>query len=154
MSDYEDMKSLSNKSVGLKRDPNTSFTTWNNNLQTKPLKNPFIQEDFPKTSTTITEDVSIKGEIAFSDSLRVDGHFEGKLISDGILIVGPNGSLKADVKLKSAIIEGKVTGNIEVMQSLELASSAEVTGDIIAPLLKVEAGAKIQGSLIITREED
>lgn len=97
-------------------------------------------------STNLNSDVQIKGTIRFNDSLRLDGHFEGELHSDsGLLIVGKNGNVQATITVGSAIIEGKVEGNIIAKDKIELRSSAQHYGDIKASRLVVEEGVVFVG---------
>jgi Polymer-forming cytoskeletal len=53
------------------------------------------QNDTPET--TIGHQVSMTGELVFDKLLRIDGKFNGKLISKGDLIVGPTGVLTGNV---------------------------------------------------------
>lgn len=148
MSDFDDNKSLSSKSLGLKRDPNTSGPSWMS--QTPKLhKNPFMLHEQSNTMTTISEDVTIKGELTFPNFLRIDGRFEGKLYSEGKLHIGPKGIVISDLNLKSAVIEGVVEGNICVSENLEILATAKIKGDITAAILKVEEGSSLEGIVSI-----
>src|SRR6267154_2306782 len=66
------------------------------------------REEEPET--IIAAGVSIKGTMSFQKLIRIDGTFEGELISSGKLIVGPTGSVKANINLEEAFISGKFTG--------------------------------------------
>ena len=99
--------------------------------------------------TTLGEGVTFRGELTFERLLRIDGTFEGELISKGKVIVGPKGQVKADLNLREAIIEGKVEGNITVEERLELRGTASVTGDITAKLLSVDEGVTLCGQVTI-----
>lgn len=103
------------------------------------------REEEPET--VIAANVEIKGSLRFHKLLRIDGVFEGELQSSGKLIIGPTGSVKADIDLEEAFISGKVTGNITVKKRLVLRGKAEITGDITAPLLSVDEGVSIIGIL-------
>jgi cytoskeletal protein CcmA (bactofilin family) len=89
--------------------------------------------------------VEIKGTLRFQRLLRIDGNFEGELLAEGKLIVGPTGCVKANIDLEEAFISGKVIGNITVKKRLVLRGKAEVTGDITAPLLSVDEGVSLIG---------
>ncbi len=111
-----------------------------------PLPHPFQgakKEEEPET--TLGEGVTFRGELRFERLLRIDGTFEGELVSQGRVIVGPKGKVKANLNLKSAVIEGKVEGNITVEERLELRSEASVQGDIKAKSLTVDDGVTIMG---------
>lgn len=99
--------------------------------------------------TTLGIGVTFRGELSFERFLRIDGTFEGELLSNGKVTVGPTGVVKADLALKEAIIEGKVIGNITVQERLELRGDAVVEGNIEAKFLSVEEGVKIKGHVHI-----
>eukprot|EP00953_Heterococcus_sp_UTEX-ZZ885_P022011 12234-Heterococcus_DN1.PRE.5 len=73
-----------------------------------------------------------QGELTFERLLRVDGRFEGTLISKGNLVVGPKGSVTGDItNLKHVtVLGGKINGNISV-ETLVLKGAAKVIGNII-----------------------
>ena len=104
------------------------------------------QED---VTTLIAEEVSMKGELSFTSSLRIDGTFEGELISNGTLIVGPTGVVKANISLQEAYISGTIEGDITVTERLVLRGKASVTGNITAPIISVDEGVSIAGQMRI-----
>ena len=81
----------------------------------------------------------------------MDGSVEGEITSDGVLTVGANASIQAGDKNKvavntqSAIIHGKVVGDIVVTDRVVLASTAEVVGDVTAAKISIEEGAVFVG---------
>lgn len=103
------------------------------------------------TRNVLNSDVSVVGTLRFTDDLLVDGSVEGEILSDGVLTVGANASIQAGektkvaIKTKSAIIQGRVTGNIEVEDRVELAATAELVGDITAARIAIQEGAIFVG---------
>ena len=57
----------------------------------------------------------------------------------------PNARIKAEIRTRSIIVEGKVHGNITVTEHARIAKSAEVVGDIKAATLEIESGATFVG---------
>ena len=103
------------------------------------------------TRNVLNSDVSVVGILRFTDDLLVDGSVEGEITSDGELTVGANASIQAGEKNKvavntqSAIIHGKVVGDIVVTDRVELAATAEVVGDITAAKISIQEGAVFVG---------
>ena len=96
--------------------------------------------------TNVTADVEIKGTIKFSHILKIDGKFEGEMITDeGDVIVGKTGGIKANIKVKNAIIEGHVDGNIVASEKVELKERAQLIGDLKARTLVIEEGVVFVG---------
>lgn len=108
------------------------------------------QEEEPET--IIAENVEIKGSLKYEKLLRIDGSFEGELLSSGKLVVGPNGSVKADIDLDEAYISGKVEGNITVKTRLVLRGRAQVHGNICAPLCSIDEGVSIVGQINVAND--
>jgi cytoskeletal protein CcmA (bactofilin family) len=105
--------------------------------------------EFPET--TIAEGIRITGTMSFQKLIRIDGSFEGELISTGKLIIGPKGHVKANIDLEEAFISGKLVGDITVRKRLVLRGRAEVHGTITAPLISVDEGVTIVGMLNIAQ---
>jgi cytoskeletal protein CcmA (bactofilin family) len=96
--------------------------------------------------TYLTTDVEIKGTIKFDNVLKVDGKFEGEMItSDGELIVGKTGTVKASAKVKNASIEGRLEGDIVATGKVELKHKAQLLGDLQARTLVIEEGVIFNG---------
>lgn len=96
--------------------------------------------------TNLTTDVEIKGTIKFEKIMNIDGKFEGELIAEhGELIVGKTGTVKANVKVKNATIEGRLDGNIEAAEKVELKQNAQLIGDLQAKTLVIEEGVVFVG---------
>jgi cytoskeletal protein CcmA (bactofilin family) len=104
--------------------------------------------------TTLGQGVVFKGQLSFENLLRIDGEFHGDLCSKGKLIIGPSGIVKSNIKLKEAIVEGYVEGNLDVEERIELRGNAQVHGDIQTKFLSVDEGVTIIGSVMVTPNED
>lgn len=111
-----------------------------------------VPEEAPET--TLGEGVTFRGELAFERLLRIDGTFEGSLLSQGKVIIGKKGKVKANLNLREAIIEGSLEGNVTVQEKLELRGLASVRGDIKAKSLIVDDGVEILGVVQVSRGSD
>lgn len=102
----------------------------------------------------IGKSVVIKGELSGSEDLYLDGHVEGSIALKGnSLTVGPNGQVKASVDAKGVVVQGKLDGNIQASDRVELRKSAIVTGDIATQRISIEEGAFLKGKVDIHRAE-
>ncbi|MEI7668305.1 MAG: polymer-forming cytoskeletal protein, partial [Erysipelotrichaceae bacterium] len=70
---------------------------------------------------------------------------ERLVIDDTTVIVG-------NVLAKTVTVSGKVTGEIKAQESVVLARTAAVKGDLISASLSVEAGAKLDGKYSVNSE--
>lgn len=98
-------------------------------------------------STILGRGTSVEGHMEVSQSLRIDGVFKGSLSATDTLIVGSTGELSdVDIKVKNAIIGGKVKGNITASNKITLESTSSLEGDLTAKLLVIEEGALFTGN--------
>lgn len=97
-------------------------------------------------STIIGKGSTIKGHLQIKGGIRIDGTIEGTIETDGFVIIGSSGKAKADIRAKECLISGVLDGNVNVSETLELDKTAWVTGDIVAKILTVNAGAIIVGT--------
>ena len=104
--------------------------------------------------TLIGQGTQLKGGIASTGGLRIDGEVEGDIITSNEIVIGETGVVKALIKAKNAIIGGSVTGNMEVSGRLELLSSAKVFGDIKAGTLIIGEGAIFKGACEMRANEE
>jgi len=98
----------------------------------------------------IGKSVVIKGELSGSEDLYVDGHIDGSIsLKDNSLTIGPNGQVKASVESKVIVVQGKLEGNVQASDRVELRKSAIVTGDITTQRISIEEGAYLKGKVDI-----
>jgi excisionase family DNA binding protein len=90
---------------------------------------------------------SMQGSLVFKDpvNLRINGRFEGTLITKGNLMIGEHAVVNADITGESIIIAGKVNGNVTASKELKLIAPACVVGDIRTPLLSIAEAAIFEG---------
>ena len=115
-------------------------------------KQPSIQ--LTKLSSLIAEDVVITGDVSFASGLRIDGRVVGNVSANpldgqarGLLVLSDKGQIEGSVRCGDAVINGSITGDLDVEHFLELQSSARVSGTIRYQHLKMDVGASIDGRL-------
>src|SRR5271169_717060 len=102
----------------------------------------------------IGKSVVIKGELSGSEDLYLDGQVEGSIALKGnSLTVGPNGQVKGSVEAKGVVVQGKLEGNVQASDRVELRKSAVVTGDISTQRISIEEGAYLKGKVDIHRTD-
>jgi len=98
--------------------------------------------------TIIGSDVKVKGEISGKEDLTVHGQVEGIIdFKNGQVIVSKTGNVNADVYGKIITIEGTVKGSLFGEEMIVLQPSGVVRGNMTAPRIKVEDGAKFKGNV-------
>ena len=102
----------------------------------------------------ISDGTTVKGEISSLSDIRVDGSVEGRLYSEGRIVVGENAVIKGTVLCGDLDLWGAVEGEIYVRNLLSLKGTSSVLGDIHVKKLQVEIGASVNGSCKMITEAD
>ena len=142
--------------------PAAEVPTQNSFFDQAPVTDPSPFDPTPSTAgmgaatrNVLNSDVAVVGVLRFTDDLLVDGTVEGEITSDGELTVGANAVIQAGpqtkvaVRTRSAIIQGRVTGDIVVTDRVELTSTAELVGDVTASKISIQEGAVFIGHCMV-----
>jgi cytoskeletal protein CcmA (bactofilin family) len=90
--------------------------------------------------------IVVKGDITAGEDLVISGKVEGSVAVDGhTVIVRQGADVVADIHAHAIVVAGQVLGALNAGEAIELQSSAEVEGDLAAPILKVHDGAVFNG---------
>ncbi len=105
----------------------------------------------PPIRGLVGEGMVVRGEVQFSDGLRIDGEVHGDVtaVNDGpsIVVISEKARVYGKVRAGHVIINGEVHGPIVSDEVLELQPRARVTGDIRYELLEMHQGALVDGEL-------
>ena len=111
------------------------------------------RKEFQSEMAHIGKSVIIRGELSGSEDLYLDGEVEGNIsLTEHNLIVGPNGRVRANIIAKDVVVHGKVDGNIQGHDRVELKKSAVLSGDISTQRIVIEDGAFFKGAIDIRKE--
>ena len=97
--------------------------------------------------------VEFKGIISYKGTVRIDGHLDGEIHTEGILLVGEDATLSAKVSAGTVVSKGKITGDIVAKEKVRLLSPAVLTGSVKAPILSMEEGVLFNGNCEMARAE-
>ncbi len=97
-------------------------------------------------STRLGESSHFIGSLEFVNPLQINGHFEGEIISKGILLIGEQAYVKANIQAGGILISGHVIGNIEASKRVEILPTAKVQGNIRTPKLQIADGVVFDGN--------
>ena len=110
--------------------------------------NPVKTVTAPVDQATIGRTLVIKGEISGSEALYIDGRIEGKIIMpESRVTIGRNGKVDASIQAREVVVMGKVTGNIECSDRVDIRAEGSVSGDISTVRISVEDGAALRGGI-------
>lgn len=106
-----------------------------------------------RVNTIIGKDAYLKGVLKGKGLFRIDGKFDGSLASNGDIIIGESGWVKADLKGRNVTIAGRYEGELDAEGRLELKKTATFSGSIKADALLVEDGAILAGNVDMKLKE-
>lgn len=92
------------------------------------------------------EGVSFKGSITAPERIVVHGTVEGDLVARDLL-VGPTGTIKGNVKVDQAEVQGKVLQNIEARVCLSLRKTGRIEGSAVYGEIEIEKGGVLAGEV-------
>ncbi len=98
-----------------------------------------------KTLTIISKDSFIEGIVKSEGNLRLDGKFQGKILTKGSVVIGSEGIVYGDIVAETVTVAGKIKGKIESEKQVILESSSVVVGDVVTKLIIIKDGAVFHG---------
>lgn len=90
--------------------------------------------------------ITIRGEVSGDEDLLIRGTVEGSVdLGQHAVEVGREGRVKANITGRIVTVEGAVEGDLRAEEQIVLRPSADVKGDITAPRIVLEDGARFRG---------
>ena len=121
-------------------------------------KKPFVPA--AQLATLIAQGVEIQGDVVFSEGMRIDGRIAGDVIgreSEGgrpsLLVLSSTGRIEGSIRCGDAVINGSITGDLDVAHRLELQAEARVHGAVRYRQLQMDVGAAVTGQLVHVAED-
>jgi cytoskeletal protein CcmA (bactofilin family) len=119
----------------------------NNYTPVKPATSPMDQAHIGRS-------LVIKGEISGSEAIFIDGRVEGTInFADNRVTIGRNGNVAANISAKELVIMGKVQGNVDCTDRLDIRSEGVLAGDVVTHRISVEEGAVLKGGVEVRNPE-
>lgn len=116
------------------------------------MKEKKLEIEDGKITGFFDKNTEIKGDLKFSGSFQIDGHFTGTIDSNAILVIGENGKVEADVKIGVIVINGEIKGNIHALQKVEINPRGRLIGTVTVPNLVVREGAYLEANCHTTEK--
>lgn len=96
-------------------------------------------------NTLLGRGSSFEGNIKVGHGLRVDGKIKGDVTTTDTLVVGKEGEVVGNVKVKNLVLGGKIKGTAEATVKIVLESKSEFRGEIRTNKLIIDEGALFEG---------
>jgi len=89
------------------------------------------------------------GKLHFQGAVRIDGNFQGEVVSEGTLVIGQDAVVDGQVQVGQLVLSGRIKGEVEAKNKVVLHKTANLQGNIRTPVLVVEEGAVLEGELVM-----
>lgn len=90
---------------------------------------------------------SFKGKLTFFGTVRIEGEFEGEVISDDTLVIAPGAKVQGVINVGSLVVTGGVVeGEVNARESVEIMANGKLVGEVTTPSFQIEKGAVFMGS--------
>ncbi|GAB4507470.1 MAG: hypothetical protein Tsb0026_03030 [Sulfuricaulis sp.] len=106
-------------------------------------------EDF---TTMLGPDSVYTGVFQGKDNHIIYGEVQGECDLEGILVLGEGSRWKGNIRAGSVVIAGRVEGDIQATQKLELARTGYVRGKITSPVVAIARGAIHEGNIRMSKQ--
>jgi cytoskeletal protein CcmA (bactofilin family) len=103
------------------------------------------------STTTIGTGISIKGELRGEGPLTMLGQFDGEIVLDGTLHVGPEARVDANISAHAIVVAGVVRGNLSAATRVEILPSGALTGTVKSSAFSAADGATVKGEIWVER---
>nr|WP_211193962.1 polymer-forming cytoskeletal protein [Pyxidicoccus fallax] len=97
--------------------------------------------------TLLGKGSEFEGKLTFEGQVRIDGKFNGQIITKDVLVIGDGARVQAEIQAGTVIINGQVEGNVKATQIIELKTPGRVKGNLETPSLSMDRGVIFEGSL-------
>jgi len=97
--------------------------------------------------TTIGTAMTLKGELRGAGSLTLRGRFEGDIVLEGTLHVGPEARVDANITAHAIVIGGVVHGNLSADTHVEILPTGALTGTVKSGSFTAADGASVKGEI-------
>jgi cytoskeletal protein CcmA (bactofilin family) len=99
-------------------------------------------------TAVIGRSIHINGDLRGEEDLRIEGDVSGTIqLQNHSLTIGKEGKIKADVYAKVITVDGNMDGDLYAAERVNIRKSARVVGNITAPRVSLEDGARFKGSI-------
>jgi len=98
--------------------------------------------------------VVMDGFLRFKETLCIQGKFKGTIEATGALIVDKGAAVDVDhVSVTSLTVHGSISGQVRVVDKIDMLSGSQVRGDVSASRLRIADGVLFEGQCSMTGTE-
>jgi cytoskeletal protein CcmA (bactofilin family) len=113
-----------------------------------------MKQSSENISVFLDKNTHFEGKMTFDGILHLDGKVEGEIFNSGTLIMGETGVIKGKLGVDALILNGRVEGEVNAKERVEIHSKGKMYGTLFAPILIIEDGGILEGDCNMVRKSD
>ena len=111
------------------------------------MKKRRILDDVFRFTTAVGESTAFTGSFAGGESFVIRGKVTGDSEVAGAMVIAESGIWIGRIKAEVVFVAGRVEGEIDATEKLEILSTAHIKGRICCPLIAMAIGAVHEGEI-------
>jgi cytoskeletal protein CcmA (bactofilin family) len=115
----------------------------------KQREESYVPREAPNAAdahTILGREAKFNGKLIFEGAVRIDGKFEGEIVTDDLLLIGPSAEVRAQLHVGSVVINGLVEGDVTAKTMVEIKAPGRLRGNVVTPALVIERGVTFDGT--------
>ena len=113
------------------------------------MRLPWSGSDEAKAETILNEGAELRGDVTVKGPVLIHGRLEGDARCEDRIVVGHTGDVHGDLTARVITVAGRVRGKVTATELIELREGAHLSGEIHAPRLAVQDGARYDGTVFM-----
>jgi len=113
-----------------------------------------MKESSEKIDVFLNRDSIFEGKMSFEGVFRLDGKVVGEILNSGTLILGETAIVKGTLGVNALILDGRVEGEVNARERVEIHSKGKIYGTIMAPILVIQDGGVFEGNCKMVSKSD
>ena len=105
------------------------------------------------TPTLIGAGSVFEGQLRVSGPMALGGAVVGDGAVNGALSISTEGHWHGNVTARSAVVAGRITGDVTVEAKLEIGKTAVIRGRVQARIIAIADGAVVDGEMTVTGDQ-
>jgi len=105
-------------------------------------------EDYEKSgdlNTFVGKGSVVEGVVKVQSSLRIDGRLKGQITSTESMVIGQQGEIEGEARVKNAVVGGRFKGKIFATGKVTLEAKSTFYGELKTSKLVIHEGAVFEG---------
>ncbi|MHC1791508.1 bactofilin family protein [Solidesulfovibrio sp.] len=90
---------------------------------------------------------SFVGRLTFGGVVRIDGEFDGEILSSGTLVVGSQARVTGRIEVGRLVCDGFVSAEVSAATSVAIHARGRLSGSVYTPSLTVDEGGRLDGAV-------